>query len=180
MVFDRMDCYWGGAPTDASDFSNYAMGSRSRMLNFLPTNPHGLIASVPEETELSPSGPFREMLVTDGEFFYDEQDRPVSASQFKATALAALVESAARLPIRVQGEVAWTVSRIDPTHVRVTLIDSGYLSPADRDARIVLQHVQGTSCRDILDGRSLPIVEGKITLTVPAGVLRIVDITIQY
>ena len=84
------------------------------------------------------------MLVTDGEFFYDEQGQAVSAREYKATALAALHESAARLPIRVEGEVAWVVSRIDATHLRVTLIDSGYLSPADRDAKIVLQHVDGT------------------------------------
>ena len=59
MVFDRMDCYWGGAPTEPTDFSNYAMGSRSRMLNFLPTNPYGLIASVPANTELSEHHRFR-------------------------------------------------------------------------------------------------------------------------
>jgi lambda-carrageenase len=179
MVFDRMDCYWGGAPTDPSDFSNYAMGSKNRMLNFLPTNPYGLIASVPEETELSGSGRFREMLITDGEFFYDEQGRPVTAREYKETALEALHESAARLPIRVEGDVAWTVSRIAPSHVRVTLIDSGYLSPADRDARIVLQHVQGTACRDILSGQSIPIIDGTISLTIPAGILRIVDIAVE-
>ena len=79
----------------------------------------------------------------------------------------------------MKGEVAWAVARIDSTHVRVTLIDSGYLSPADRDAKIVLQHVRTVACRDILSGQSLPISEGSISLTVPAGVLRVVDITVE-
>ncbi len=177
MVFDRMDCYWGGAPTAPSDFSRYAMGSRSRMLNFLPTNPYGLIATVPATTDLAASPFFRSMLLTDGEVFYDEAGKGTSAEDFKPKALVALEASAARLPVRVQGEVAWTVVRLDPTHVRVTLIDPGYLSPADRQATIVLQHLDGTSCRDILSGEALPLGENKISLTVPAGVLRVVDIT---
>ncbi len=176
MVFDRMDCYWGGAPTDPSDFSNYAMGSRSRMLNFLPTNPYGLIASVPATTDLRTSPFFQSMLVTNGEVFYDDQGQPVSAADFKPTALAALRESAARLPVRVQGDVAWTVVRLDPTHVRVTLIDPGYISPADRDAKIILQHLNAITCRDILSGETLPVEQNAISLTIPAGVLRVVDI----
>lgn len=176
MVFDRMDCYWGGAPTNLSDFSNYAMGSRSRMLNFLPSNPYGLIASVPATTDLEASPFFQSMLVTNGEVFYDDQGQPVSAADYKPTALAALRESASRLPVRVQGDVAWTVVRLDPTHVRVTLIDPGYISPADRDAKIVLQHLQGVDCRDVLNGERLPGVESSISLSVPAGVLRVVDI----
>jgi lambda-carrageenase len=176
MVFDRMDCYWGGAPTDPSDFSNYAMGSRSRMLNFLPTNRYGLIASVPATTDLKTSPFFQSMLVTNGEVFYDDQGQPVSAADYKPTALAALRESAARLPVRVQGEVAWTVVRLDPTHVRVTLIDPGYISPADRETRIVLQHLDAITCRDILSGETLPVEQNAISLTIPAGVLRVVDI----
>ena len=176
MVYDRMDCYWGGAPTNASDFSNYAMGSKSRMLNFLPTNPYGLIASIPADTNLKTSPFFQSMLVTDGEVFYDDRGQRVAAADYKPTALAALRESAARLPVRVEGEVAWTVVRLNPTHVRVTLIDPGYISPADRQAKIVLQHLDGTGCRDALTGDRLPITENTISLTIPAGVLRVVDI----
>ena len=176
-VFDRMDCYWGGAPTATSDFSNYAMGSRSRMLNFLPTNPYGLIATIPADTDLGSLSAFNSMLVTDGEFFYDEQGNAVSAIDYKARAVEALHASADRLPVRVLGEVAWTVVRLDPTHVRVTLIDPGYISPADREAKIVLQDLQGTNCRDILSGESLPLVQNSTVLTVPAGTLRMVDMT---
>ena len=176
MVFDRMDCYWGGAPTNESDFSNYAMGSRSRMLNFLPTNPFGLIASIPATTDLKASPFFRTMLFTDGEVFYDDQDQPVSAADYKPTALAALNESAARLPIRVEGEVAWTVVRLGPKHVRITLIDPGYISPADRDAKIILQHLTPIASRDALTNERLPIAENTLSLTVPAGTLRVIDI----
>ncbi len=176
MVFDRMDCYWGGAPTTEEDFSRYAMGSRNRMLNFLPTNPFGLVASVPEGTSLDDSPRFRSMLVTDGKSFFDNE-KTVSASDHKPHALRMLEDAARRLPVRVDGDVAWTVARLDPTHVRVTLIDSGYISPADRQVVIHLQHLQGTACQDILSGKLLPIADQSISLTVPAGILRVIDIT---
>jgi hypothetical protein len=175
-VFDRLDCYWGGAPTAPHDFSRYAMGSRARMLNFLPRNPYGLIASVPADTDLEAFPRFKSMIVTDGESFFDDQGRAVSAPDYKPRVEGELRASAARLPIRVRGDVAWTVVRLDPGHVRVTLIDPGYTDPADREAEIVLQRIDGTACRDILSGEDLPLREGSVTLTVPAGVLRVVDV----
>ena len=178
-VFGRMDCYWGGAPTTPHDFSNYAMGSHRRMLNFLPTNPYGLIASIPADTNLDESPFFRSMLVTDGEVFYNGRGEPVSAADYKEPALAALRASATRLPLRVEGEVAWTAVRLDPTHVRVTLIDPGYICPADRQARIVLQHLQGVEATDVLSGEPLKLVQNATSLTVPAGILRMVDIVHQ-
>ena len=176
-VFDSLDCYWGGAPTNPSDFSNYAMGSRSRLLNFLPTNPYGLVASIPADTKLEQHSLFKSMLVTDGQFFYDERGNAVSAVDFRPRALEALQASATRLAVRVHGDVAWSVTRLDPTHIRVTLIDPGYVSPADRQAKVAVQHLRALECRDILSGESLPIVQESIALTVPAGILRIVDIT---
>lgn len=175
-VFDRMDCYWGGAPTADYDFSNYAMGSRRRMLNFLPPNPYGLIASIPADTDLTASAHFKSMMITDGEFFYDKAGKAISAPDYKPIAQRRLRDSASRLPILVRGEVAWTVVRLDPKHVRVTLIDSGYTDPDDRKALVVLQHLDGIGCRDVLSNENLPIEHRSVKVTVPAGVLRIVDI----
>ncbi len=175
-VFDRLDTYWAGAPTAPYDFSNYAMGSRRRMLNFLPTNPYGLIAMIPAETDLSESTFFKTMLRTDGEVFYGSDGKSISAEVYKPTAEALLKEAAKRLPIRVEGEVAWSVVRLDPFHVRVVLIDSGYTDPADRKARIIIQNLEDVRCRDILSGENVPVVDGAISLTVPAAILRIVDI----
>ena len=176
-VFDRMDCFWGAAPTADHDFTRYAMSSQRRMLNFLPTYPYGLIASIPADAKLDSYSHFRSMMVTDGECFYDENGGAVSAPNYKTIALEKLKDAASRLPVRVEGDLAWTVVRLDETHVRVILIDSGYTDPDDRDAKIILQHLEGTACRDMLRNETLAIRQGTIALTVPAGVLRIVDIT---
>jgi hypothetical protein len=44
---------------------------------------------------------------------------------------------------------------------------------------VVLQHLRASSCVDILSGESLRIVDGKVPLTIPAGLFRILDLTHQ-
>jgi hypothetical protein len=175
-LFDRLDCFWGGAPTAPYDFSNYAMGSTRRMLNFLPRNPYGMIAMVPAETDIKAFPWIKSMILTDGVSVYDRAGKAVSAPDFKPQAEQQLRAAADRLPVTVRGDVAWTVVRLDPQHVRITLIDSGFTDPADRTAEIVLQHLEGTGCRDILSGEILPLTGQSTVLTVPAGTLRIIDI----
>jgi len=87
-----------------------------------------------------------------------------------------LREAAARLPVRVAGPAHWSVVRLDPTHVRVTLIDPGYLDPADRDVEIIPQHLTAVAATDILSGETLDARTGRIALRIPAGTLRIVDL----
>ena len=36
------------------------------------------------------------------------------------------------LPLTVAGKAAWVVAQLDPTHLRLTVVDGGYLSPDDR------------------------------------------------
>ena len=85
-------------------------------------------------------------------------------------------ESATHLPILVSGNIHWSVVRLDSAHVRVTLVDPGYLDPSDRQGEIILQNLRGVRCLDILSGRPLPLKGDRIHIKVPMGTLRIVDI----
>lgn len=82
-----------------------------------------------------------------------------------------------RLQVLVKGAVAWSVDRIDSTHVRVTLVDPGYTDPAESNAVIVLQRHTGIACKDILNGENLNITDKEIRLKVPIGLFQIIDIT---
>jgi hypothetical protein len=176
MVFDRLDVYWAGAPTLAHDFSSYGYGCERRMHNFLPKYPYGLVAIVPDETDLVKFPRFKDKVTTDGQFFYDSEGRQHDAVDYKQTMLEKLKQSAERLPVLVKGDVAWSVVRLDPHHVRVTLVDPGYLNPGDRNAEIVLQHIKGIECTDILSREKPEIKEQKIKVRVPAGIFTIIDI----
>jgi hypothetical protein len=174
MVFDRLDCYWAGAPLAPHDFSRYAMRLDRRMCNFLPENPYGLVPIVPADTPAS-QRPGRKF-TTDGRYFYDAGARR-EATEFRPTVEAALREAAARLPVRVAGPAHWSVVRLDPTHVRITLIDPGYLDPAERAVEIICQHLKAVAATDILSGETLAADAGRLALRIPAGTLRIIDLT---
>jgi hypothetical protein len=177
MVFDRLDCYWGGAPLTSDDFSRYAFGVQRRMCNFLPLTPYGMVAIVPDTITIGPGHRFAQKISTDGQFFYDESGQPHGPSEYRPVVEAALREAAAKLPVLVRGAAHWSAVRLDASHLRVTLVDPGYLDPDDRDVEIVLPQKGWIRCRDILSGEDLPIHDGIIPLRIPMGSLRIVDLT---
>jgi lambda-carrageenase len=175
LVFDRLDGYWGGAPLLDHDFSTYAMDLKRRMCNFLPITPYAMPVILPDNEDIS-STRFTGKISTDGRYYYDDDGQRREAAEYKPVVENALREAAAQLPLRVKGNVHWSAARLDETHVRITLIDPGYLDPAQRDCEIVLQHLDGVTGQDILSGENLEIVSNRIHLTVPAGIFRIIDI----
>ncbi len=176
MVIDRCDCYWRGAPVLPHDFTYYAMNSRRRMLNFLPVTPYGMVPIMPAEADLEKAG-ISDLIRTDGKSFIDEKGVPRDPKSYKPLVIEHLKKAQKKLPILVEGDVAWTVVRLDPTHIRVTLVDPGYITPADRNATVYLQNISGISCRDILSKEKLPIEDGRIKVHVPMGTIRVIDVT---
>jgi hypothetical protein len=174
MVFDRLDGYWGGAALAPHDFSRYGLGVDRRMCNFLPVAPYGMVAIMPDDIEVTDTR-FDKKISTDGQYFHDEAGRRHRASQYRGTVEKALRKAAGQLPVLVEG-AHWTVVRLDASHVRVTLMDPGYLDPADREARVLLQHLDGVKCTDILSGEAPAISNNAIDVRVPAGLFRILDI----
>jgi hypothetical protein len=179
MAFDRLDCYWAGSPLPPHDFSNFGLGLDRRMCNYLPTAPYGLVPVLPDDFDIKGTR-FHRKISTDGQYFYDASGKRIAAAAYRPVVERLLRESAGRLPVRVSGDAHWSVVRLDPTHVRITLIDSGYLNPADREADIILQHLNGVQCTDILSGEIVPVTDGLIHVKVPMGTLRIVDVEHRY
>ncbi len=175
-VFDRLDWYWSGVPILPDDFSKYGFGSKTRMLNYLPLNPHGFIASVPDDTDISGITQIKYKISTDGEFFYDDQGRQYTAAEYRPLIQDLLIKSSSNLAVTVNGEVSWTVARIDSSRIRVTLIDPGYLDPADREAEIILQNYPAEKALDILNKCELPIKNGRIEVHIPMATLSIIDL----
>lgn len=178
-VFDMLDCYWGGAPTPVHDFTRMAYGSKRRLTNFIPRFPYGMVTTVSAETDISEFPRLNTLLKTDGKHWINDQGEKQSAGSQILAIQDTLEKAAEKLPVRVFGDVSWSVLRIDAHHVRVILIDPGYLDPADRKAEIKLQHLEGVKCIDILTKEELAIANNFISVKVPLGILRIVDIEHQ-
>ena len=174
LVFDRLDAYWGAAPLLPHDFSYYMMNVRRRTPNFLPETPHGLVSIIPDDTPLRGTR-FDRKITTDGRYFYDGSARHDPA-EYKPEVEKAAWEHAARLPVRVRGNVHWSAVRLDANHIRVTLVDPGYLDPADREATVIAQGLQTTRCTDVLRRENLKLLNNAVRVKVPMGTIRVLDI----
>jgi hypothetical protein len=177
MVFDRLDWYWGGAPLQPHDFSNYAFGVERRMFNCLPLTPYGMITIVPDSILPGLTNRYVQKISTDGRFFYDSKGNKFEPEAYREVVETALKDASSKLPVKVQGEAHWSAAWIDENHLRITLIDPGYLDPDDRKVEIMLQQDDWTECRDIL-GNELLLINGQsISVDIPMGSLRILDLS---
>ena len=177
MVFSRMDTYWGGSVLPNYDFSAYAMNVRQRTCNFLPELPYGLIPIIPAHA--AKNGKFRQTITTDGESFFDGNGKKHTATEFKPEVEKALKTAAARLPVTVAGKAHWSAVKLDEKHIRLTLIDPGYLDPSERAVEIIFQHIRPRKCFDILSGETLKPSGDKLSVTIPAGIFRIIDLELE-
>jgi hypothetical protein len=177
MVFSRMDTYWGGSVTRDDDFSAYAMNVRQRTCNFLPELPYGLIPIIPEHA--ANHSRFHQILITDGESFYDGDGKKHTAGAHKAEAEKCLRAAGARLPVAVAGQAHWSAVKLDAKHIRLTLIDPGYLDPSARAVEVIFQHINARKCIDVLSGETLKPSGDKLSVTIPAGIFRIIDLELK-
>ena len=89
-------------------------------------------------------------------------------------------EGAKKLPVLVKGEkTGWVVAQVSPTHLRLTLVDGGYLAPMDRKVKVMLNNLSVKKVCDILDGISYNITDNSFDVTVPCGMFRFIDIELQ-
>lgn len=89
-------------------------------------------------------------------------------------------EGAKKLPVLVKGEkTGWVVAQVTPTHLRLTLVDGGYLSPMDRKVKVSLNNLSVKKVIDILDGTSYDINNDSFDVTVPCGMFKFIDIELQ-
>lgn len=176
-VFSLAQMHWTGAGLPDYDFSSAALGVGNRWLNFIPVLPHGMIPVGPAEFApmLKKQGvPFT---VSDGKRgFVDGQ--PVAAAAFGQTITAVAQAGAEKLPVLVAG-ASWSSIWLDETHLRVVLIDPGYLTPQQRNVEIRFQNKKPASVMDILSGEALAPVANVLAVKVPAGSMRFIDVAYE-
>ena len=80
----------------------------------------------------------------------------------------------------MSGNVAWVVAVSSPNHVRLTLLDSGYINPRDKTAIVTFNTVTPVSVTDILTEGRIPISnKTSARVTIPCGLFRFIDIEIE-
>ncbi|VGO20480.1 Lambda-carrageenase [Pontiella sulfatireligans] len=195
FVFSRMNGTWPAAPNTEWDFSRYAAGVKDRRQNFLPPYKNGLVLVTPPQegvfantnaargamtSHLHPM--YKNILqefITDGHHYYSSTGTQLPpASNYYHTIEAAITNSASQLPLTVSGDVAWVCSQTSSNHLRLTLIDSGYLNPKARTATVAFNTVTPTTITDVLDGTSYSPAS-TVQIDVPLGLFRFIDIELS-
>ena len=84
------------------------------------------------------------------------------------------------LPVTVSGDnVAWAVAQSSPKHLRLTIIDGGYINPNDRTATVTFNTVQPVKMIDILNNKSFDISGLSTSVAIPCGMFRFIDIELE-
>ena len=194
MVFGRLNGSWPGAANTEWDFSRYAAGVKDRRQNFLPPYENGMVLITPPQAgaESKPRGLLRDRLhpfyknklqeiLTDGRNYYSaDSSQSFQADKYFETVANNIHEKAQELPLTVTGGVAWTVAQTSPTHLRLTLIDSGYLNPNERTALVTFHAVNPKKVRDVLDGENFDVsVSKQVRIDVPLGAFRFIDVQLD-
>jgi hypothetical protein len=174
-VFSRLQCFWGQAPTPVHDFAYYACGRKRQAMNFIPPTPYGLVAIHPDDGSAAQLPGVSGVISTDGQHWYDPSGNQRGAAEYAGHIENTLKAAADTMFAQVTGEVAWTATRLDDRHTRLVLIDSGYLDPMDREVKVQF-NTMVVAARDILSRENLSLNGNSLQLTVPMGILRIVDV----
>lgn len=173
-VVSVSEVHWGGASVPDYDFSKM-LGVNYRWLHFVPELPYGMIPIAPAAYAQQLEKKGTPYLLSDSQSGIVNGQK-ISAESFGPTMQTIVQAGAAQMPVLVKG-AAWSAIRLDEKHVRVILIDPGYLDPQERQVEILFQLRQPRRAQDILTRKTLPIQGGGLRLTVPAGSMRFVDLT---
>jgi len=190
FVFSRLDGSWPGAPVTRWDFSRYAAGVRDRRLNFLPPYPNGIVLITPGQKGRSAAlrrtlhPLYRTILkeyLTDGRQYYSDGGRQRHAADtYYRTVEKDIAKSSAKIPLTVSGNVAWVAAALSPKHIRVTLLDSGFLNPGGKTALITFNTVRPVAITDILAKTSIAVESGNTAqVHIPCGLFRFIDVEIK-
>lgn len=193
-VFSRMSGSWPGAEVTPWDFSRYAANETERRHNFIPQYPNGMVLMTPVQVgaQNDPRGLLEDHLhpiykdrltefISDGRDYISSDSKTRYAANTYYTKVADAIEASANiLPVTVSGDVGWVVSQIEPKRLRLTLIDGGYLNPAERQAVVKFGASSPVSVTDVLTGETTKVSKGEeITLIIPPGLFRFIDIELE-
>ncbi|MFI3321674.1 MAG: hypothetical protein R3Y50_04040 [Rikenellaceae bacterium] len=193
MVFSRLNGTWPGAPVTEWDFSRYAAGVKDRRLNFLPPYSDGLVMlTQPDDATSKYRKPLEDNInsiykgkmkefFTDGRNYYSDvnKSQTFGADTYYKEVESAIKEGAKMLPLTVKGQVAWVTAQTAPTHLRLTIVDGGYINPSEKKATINIEAAKVASITNLLTGEKIKVSGDTAEVTVPCGMFLFLDVELS-
>lgn len=196
LVFSHLNGSWPGAPVTEWDFSNYAANETERRLNFIPAYNNGMVLITPVQNgalakEGLPRGKMIDKLhpiyknimkeyVTDGRNYISADGKETYPAETYYKNIKADIEKSAKLlPMTVAGDAGWVVAQTDAKHLRLTLVDGGYVNPSEKEVTVTFHTVKPVKMTDLLSGETFDVGSPEaIKVTIPCGGFRFIDVEI--
>lgn len=197
MVFSRLNGSWPGAPLTDWDFSNYAANETERRLNFIPAYNNGMVLITPvQDGALANDHTYRGKLIdhlhplyknilqeyiTDGRNYISSDGKQTfPADTYYKTVKADIENKAKLLPITVSGDAGWVVAQTDDLHLRLTLVDGGYINPSEKEVTVTFHTAKPIKMTDVLSSESFDLSNPKaVKVTIPCGLYRFIDVELK-
>jgi len=169
---------WGYTRTDPNYASAFLMNVPRHAHQFIPETPYGLPLILPAWASRTERRWTSTLLDTNG-VGLRQNGRWISAKAARSEILRTFTRGAEQLPWTVTGVFAMG-RRSGPKTYRVVLVDPGYLTPSEHQAVLAVHPPSRLkSARDVLRRKDLSAVSGRLTLRVPAGAFRLIDLVLD-
>jgi len=194
MVFSHLNGSWPGAPNTEWDFSRYAANETERRLNFIPAYNNGMVLITPVQNgalakQNLPRGKMVDNLhpyyknimkeyITDGRNYISSDGKQTFPAEIFYKKIKEDIEkSAVLLPLTVSGDAGWVVAQTDEKHLRLTLVDAGYINPNETEITVVFHTAKPVKMMDLLNGETFDLKNTKaVKVKIPCGGFRFIDI----
>jgi len=194
FAFSRLNGTWPGAPLLEWDFSKYAAGANERRLNFIPKYKNGMVLiTPPQKGVFIDKKAVRKPLVenihpwyknimkeyySDGKNYYSADGKTTYApNEYYKVIDEDIKKSASLIPITVSGNVGWVVAQIGTKHLRLTIVENGYINPNKAVAKVKINKIKIVKLTDILNGEEFKVdKDSKVEIEIPLGGFRFIDI----
>ncbi len=176
-IFPHNGSLWGMTNTPEHAFQKVVF-NKSRQFGYqVPPTPYGLVAMVPEQTDLSNVANIEEWWHTDGIYIWKDPEQKYTGREAADLLRNDFSTAAKRMPFRQTGDAVFMqVIRMEDHRFRLFLVDPGWLDPQHHDINIAVQLAGDFKAVNVLNKQDYPVLDQAITVPVEAGLFTIVDV----
>lgn len=177
-VFPHNGNLWGMTNTPAHAFQKVIFNKNRQFGDQVPATPYGLVAFVPEFTDLHDVANVEEWWHTDGTYIWKNEEEKYTGEQASKLLKEDFAKASERLPFRQLNEAVFMqIIKITPNKYRLYLIDTGWVNPQSRNVLIKIQMEGDYEVQNILSKEKLELKNHKFEVAVPSGLFTILDVS---
>ena len=176
-VLPHNGCLWGMTNTPDHALQKVLFNKNRQFGCQIPSTPYGLVAFVPEFSNLEDVAHVKEWWHTDGIYVWKEGGPKLTGDEAAKVLKSDFEKAAGKLPFRqINNPVFMQVLKMGNTHYRLVMVDPGWIDPKDRSVDVKIQ-LEGTfELKNVLTNEMYECKENLFNIQVPVGLFALLDV----